>query len=144
MGHAEAAALVAEDEPEAGDAGGAHVAVAAGAVGHPLERLRADGAGVVHPGLRGGGRRRRRGGRGRRSRVAGGESTRRFEKRGELGGEGGKGPLEQTTARPENVAVGGQPSTGNCSLQERGKYVFFCSVFWHRDMLPVFKLTYSI
>lgn len=53
VGHAEAAALVAEDEPEAGDAGGADLAVAAGAVGHPLERLRADGAGVVHLGLLG-------------------------------------------------------------------------------------------
>lgn len=59
-GHAEAAAVVAEDEAEAGDAGGADLAVAAGAVGHPLERFRADGAGVVHLWLRSGGRRGRR------------------------------------------------------------------------------------
>lgn len=55
VGHAEAAALVAEDEAEAGDAGGADLAVAAGAVGHPFEPLRADGAGVVHVELHGGG-----------------------------------------------------------------------------------------
>lgn len=72
VGHADAAALVAEDEPEAGDAGGADLAVAAGAVGHPLERLRADGASVVHLGIYVTGRRRR----GRRS------SRRRLERGG--------------------------------------------------------------
>jgi hypothetical protein len=73
--------------------------VPAGAVGHPLERLRADGAGLVHLGLLCGGRRRRRGRQGsrrRRSGVAREESTRTFEKRG-AGREGGRrDPLERT------------------------------------------------
>lgn len=108
-GDAEAAAEVAEDEAEAGDAGGADLAVGAGAVGHPLERLRADGAGVVHVGggeLRGCGRRRRRRRNRRRWRRRGaeegeGEGTRRFEKAARGGGEerGGEGrcPVEGAT-----------------------------------------------
>lgn len=94
VGHAEAAALVAEDEAEAGDAGGADLAVAAGAVGHPLERLRADGAGVVHGELHGGGRRRlgRRGRRRRRVEESGCWGSGGREERGGEG-ERKRGPL---------------------------------------------------
>jgi len=64
-GLADAALLVVHDETEADDASGAHIAVPARPVGHPLQSFRAHRAGVVH-GRRGSGdRSRRRRGRGR-------------------------------------------------------------------------------
>lgn len=80
--------LVAHHEAEANDAGRANLAVAAGPVGHPLQRVRAHRAAVVHlrgrageigsgEGTEGAERRWRR--RRRRGRVRAVREARRFE-----------------------------------------------------------------
>jgi hypothetical protein len=93
--------------------------VAADAVGHPLERLRADGAGVVHLGLlvRGRRRRRRREGRAVGGGWSGGKNLLEGSRNeGNGGGRTGRGirttQLCLFFRERDNAGVGGQPSTG--------------------------------